>query len=68
MRMPATFRAHAHTILGSQRGSQDQSVKTILPVDVSAMPALEAFGTKFHIGSDDLVFPNLFLLCIRFIW
>ena len=32
------------------------------------MPALQAFGRKWRIGSDDLVFPNLLSLCIRFIW
>jgi sn1-specific diacylglycerol lipase len=32
------------------------------------MPALVAFGRKWRIGSDDLVFPNLASLCVRLLW
>ena len=71
------FMAHARTwhmvtIAACMHAHSDQATDnfrdTVLIFDGTEMPALRAFGRKWRIGSDDLVFPYVGSIILRFCW
>lgn len=48
--------------------SNENNYPDIAKIVRCVMPALVAFGRKWRIGSDDLVYPYIVSLCTRFLW
>ena len=63
---------HMVTIAACMHAHSDQATDnfrdTVLIFDGTEMPALQAFGRKWRIGSDDLVFPYVGSIILRFCW